>query len=362
MMHVPRILSFGRPVAFLVLFAALAFDGACTAQDPLAAEIARWSEIVQSKPDNDPVWGEMKQSSQAVLARAGQDLRAGRRLLALRRFTAARADLGAAAYLSERPAEQRKDMAAFDAEWKRMGGVMQESLGAPSPAAFEGKPAAVRALGEAALLQIREYYMASLDYGHNTVPNAGLYYLGNAQGQRDLVAFYRTLPASSDRPAPRLRSVLPEIDALQTEVLAAYRPPLSIDKHGDFITASSLLKEARELDAAGLHHGALLRYLQAAERFALLRAASPSPAADALAARLGELRTRLAAGNVDHSLGQLFLESAEANAAETPPAAAVAIAQDVLPRYFAALELPPARPAPAPAPQATVTLVRWPYT
>ena len=59
---------------------------------------------------------------------------------------------------------------------------------------------------------------------------------------------------------------------------------------------------------------------------------------------------------MDHSLGRIFLEAAQAE-----PALAPAIAGDVLPRYFAALE--PARPRPPqPAPRATVTLVRWPYT
>jgi hypothetical protein len=40
---------------------------------------------------------------------------------------------------------------------------------------------------------------------------------------------------------------------------------------------------------------------------------------------------------------------------------AAAVASDALPRYFAALEPPPARPRAEPA-TITVTLVRWPYT
>ena len=148
-------------------------------------------------------------------------------------------------------------------------------------------------------------------------------------------------------------------------MLAAYRPPASIDRHGEFIGASSTLKEARELDAAGLRYGALLRYLQAALRFAPLRKVPPSVDAGALAKLLRGLDARLSARGVDHSLGRLFLEAAQADvasaAAGTSPAVAAAITSDVLPRYFAALE--PARPeAPKPAPKVTVTLVRWPYT
>jgi hypothetical protein len=67
---------------------------------------------------------------------------------------------------------------------------------------------------------------------------------------------------------------------------------------------------------------------------------------------------------VDHSIAQLLLEQARAEAkaaGDRPSPTASAIVTDALPRYFAALE--PARPAAAAAPaRATVTLVRWPYT
>src|SRR6202035_5658668 len=262
-----------------------------------------------------------------------------------------------------RPAERRSEP-AFEAEWARMGGVLRADLGAPSAAAFDGvRPAAARALGEAALPQVRAYYQASLDYGKSTEPASGLYYLGLAQAERELAAFCRTLSAPSSLPPPPVRDLHAELDALEGELLAAYRPPASIARHGEFIGASSTLKEARELDAAGLRYGALLRYLQAAQRVAALRPPSPTPldlAAGALARRLRELDARLAASGVDDSLGRLFLETAEAEAAASPSAAAE-IAGDVLPRYFAALA--PARPEPPkPAPRVTVTLVRWPYT
>jgi hypothetical protein len=96
----------------------------------------------------------------------------------------------------------------------------------------------------------------------------------------------------------------------------------------------------------------------------------PAPAAldrAALERRLAEYLERIAVGPVDHSIAGLLVETAQADLAAakpgalSPPPIASAIATDVLPRYFAALE--PARPSPArPAPRATVTLVRWPYT
>lgn len=350
-----RTLSLGASAALLaLLLAASACRGDGATDDLLAAEIERSSHLLQSKP-------KLKQDNQPVLDRAAGDLRDGRRMLALQRLANLRVNLATAAYLNERPAVQRKDTAAFEAEWQRLGGAMRDDLAIPSPGAFGGvQPAAARALGEAALLQVRGFYNASLDYGRATMPEMGVYYLAKAEGQRDLAAFARTFSGSS-RPEPPLRSLRPELDALEAEMLAVYRPPVSIERHGEFIGASATLKEARELDAAGLRHGALLRYLTAAQQFAPLRQAAPPMTpmnADALAKRLQEHAERLSARDVDHSIGQMFLEMAQA---EQAGPAAGAIANDVLPRYFAALE--PAPPEPRrPDPRVTVTLVRWPYT
>ena len=83
------------------------------------------------------------------------------------------------------------------------------------------------------------------------------------------------------------------------------------------------------------------------------------------AAVLRGFEKRLADPEVDHSIGRLFLESAQADLSANPPpgkaANAEAIAADALPRYFAALQPATASPV-LPAPAVTVTLVRWPYT
>ena len=75
-------------------------------------------------------------------------------------------------------------------------------------------------------------------------------------------------------------------------------------------------------------------------------------------------RKQLADPKVDHSIGTLFLEVAGSDADTARAGHAVfasAVVEDVLPRYFAALE--PAAPAQAKQPpEVTVTLVRWPYT
>ena len=354
----------------VILVSALASGGTGAApapNDPLAADLDHWLTVTQSRPDSDPLWAHLKETREPKLERAREDLRGGWRLAALQGLSMARPELAAAVYLNERPAGERNDMAAFEAAWKQTGEALRDDLGAPSPARFEGLPAFVRALSEATFPQVRAYYQASLDYAHNTTPGDGFLYLGAALARRDLVEFFRTLPASAPRrTTPPLRSIRPELDALEDELHSVYRPPVSIDRHREFILASATLKEARELDAAGLRYGALLRYLQAAQQIALLRPAAPAPLAPGtLDRRLRELAARLSAKGVDHGIGQLFLETARSEAARSAPGTvspeAASLVEDVLPRYFAALE--PARPQPPrPEPQVTVTLVRWPYT
>jgi hypothetical protein len=359
-----------RPMLSMTLaaVAAAAAGGAQTApraaQDPLATELKRWATFLRTYTSSDEIWPQVKPGSETVLQRAEQAYGDGRRLLALLRLAYVQENLEAVAYMGERTPQQRKDKAAFEAEWARMGRVIPGALQAPAPTVLAGvNPAALRAMGEAAAGQVRVYYEASLEYGQSTTPDSGLFYLGAAQARSRFVDLSRRLTRPSLLPPPRVRSLAVELDVLENEMLAAYRPPASIDRHPDFINASATLKEARELDQAGLHHGALLRYLQAAQRFAMIRGTSLDAAGAAGALR--EHEARLAREKVDHTLGRLFLETAQADLAhppaEGPPVTAGAIAAFVMPRYFEALRPAPAAPAAA-VPRATVTLVRWPYT
>jgi hypothetical protein len=349
----------------VLLASAIGASRAPALEDALAMEIERWSEFAAAQNPDDETWKQIREPSRKRLGEARESLVAGRRLLALQRLASAREHLSAWSYVQALPAEARNEPAAFEAEWKRMGGVLEVDRPL-SPDALAGVgPAAVRALAEAALSQARVYYDASLEYGRNTEPQHGLFYLGAAQAQREFAAFCRTLPAPAPLGAPTLRPIDAEITALEDELLALYRPPASVDQHPQFIAASATLKEARELDQAGLRYGALLRYLQGVLRIAALRPAPAALEAGAFASRLAELDARLAADARDHSLGRLLLEAASAEsaagAANQASANAAAIAADALPRYFAALEPAPAA-RPQPEPLVTVTLVRWPYT
>jgi hypothetical protein len=219
-------------------------------------------------------------------------------------------------------------------------------------------------MGEVALPQVKGYYDASLEYGRNDTPKFGLLYLGSAQAQRDFVALTRRMSRPEEKAPPSLRSLAPELEILQAELLAAYKPPASIDRHSEFIGASSTLNDARELDALGLRYGAMMRYLQAALRLAPLKGAASAIDPAAVPERLAQLEMQLAASDVDHSIARYFLEAAAAERKTTPappnPIAPV-VATELIPRYLAALE--PAKPQPKkPDADVTITLIRWPYT
>jgi hypothetical protein len=323
----------------------------------------RWMDYLRTNSTTEETWQQIKAGAEPLMEQARAALASGRRLLAVQRLLAARSALAAAAYMQSPPASEVKDVAEFETEWQRMGGVLGEQLSKGTGDALDGvQPAALRALGEAGLPQSRVFYDASLEYGRATMPVYGLFYLGSARSAGEAVDLCRSLSEATGGEAPTLRSLQPEIDALEGELLDAYRPPLSVDRHPDFIAASSQLKEARELDEAGLAYGALLRYLQAAQRFFPLRG-TPTVGREALDRRVRDAEAQLSAGSVDHSLGRLFLERAQEALAATPPETEIAqsIVLDVLPRYLAVLE-PARRESATPEPKFTVTLVRWPYT
>lgn len=356
-------------LAALALLVAVAACGAqrpaARAGDPLAAEVARWNEFVAADTASDPYSASIRRVTAPALAQSRGSLERGRRLHALLRLGGARTYLLALEY-KRGHAEATRSQAALEAEWKHASTTLLAETPEALARSLAGvEPAAVRAIGEAAIPAVRVSYDASLEYGRATAADNGVYYLGEAFAQRRMVELVRSLGEATAAPEPAFRPLGPELDALQAEMLAVYRPPVSIDRHAEFIGASGALKEARELDAAGLPRGALLRYLQAVLRLQPMLATPPAFDSLATPARLREFEARLAADARDHSLGRLFLETAQADLEDTSATAthatAAAIAGAVLPRYLAALAPAAPRPA-APAPEVTVTLVRWPYT
>ena len=354
-------------VAWLLAPVASGVFAAQTARDPLAAAIARWQERIRSTAPIDDEVRDIRVSSAPLVAEAEQALVQGKRWLALSRLERVWTDLEAAEYSSGIPGDLRQQMSELEREWQRLAPELGTNR-APGPRpAFEPLPAAARALAEAALAQMPVYFEASLDYGRNTAPEYGLFYLGAAQAQRDFIALLAGLPRRPQaESALAPREVSGEIAALRDELLAAYRPPLSIDRHAVFIRISALLKEADELTAAESLYGALLRRLDAKARLARLAHPGRSLSQEEAARRGAAFAARLAESPRDTTLQRLFLETALFSAANPDPAAgggeiAAAIFDDVLP-YFPVV-LGPAPPSPpVRLAEATVTLVRWPYT
>jgi hypothetical protein len=340
---------------------------ATSASDPLAAAVHGWQERIRTTEPGDDEAKQAREFAAQYLGHAERALAAGQRWLALSRLALVWNMLEAADYRSTIPGELQKQMAGLEREWKRLGPELGAEGAAAARPDFAGVPAAARAVGEAAWAEVPVYYGASLDYGENTAPEYGLYYLGAARAQLELARLAARLTDPPPAGAPLVpRSVAPELDALEDEVLAAYRPPLSVDAHPVFIRINALIKAGRELDAQGLHHGALYKLLDA--RMRLSRLQHPGRALDAGEAKrqARQVEKQLAAAKVDASLAELFLETAVFSAADPDPAAgggevAAAILADVMPLYVAALGPAPPRP-PDPEPEAVVTLVRWPYT
>jgi hypothetical protein len=353
-----------RTASVLALGLAIAVGSiaASRAGDPIAGDVARWKRYLAADTVSVGLVAQAKAAVGPSLASAEQALAKGRPALALLRLGNVRTNLEPGLDpIVRSDANDRAVEAAHAKLAPRFAPAAITKLTRPA-----GTSALGRALAEASAMQGRETYDASLSYGRATEPLYGLYYLAQGVSYLDYAAFAAQAGASlspAGTRAPRLRSIAPEIRALRGEMLAAYRPPLSIDRHTEYIGASSATKEALEYDAAGLPEAALLRYLQAAVRFAPLRDRKPLDAA-ALEAQTNTWRTRIAEPGVDHSIGRLFLEVAAADADTARAGHAItasAVVEDVMPRYFAALE-PAKAVAKAKPPEVTVTLVRWPYT
>jgi hypothetical protein len=334
------------------------------AADALSAEIARVAQALRDESRTDDEWKGFRGAAQPLVDRAARSAAAGRRLAALARLVPAWTGVEAQRYLQ---AHRGGDIAAVEQEWKRVGAELEAGR-ARRIAAIERLPAALRAFAEIAEAQIGPYHQASLVYARATEPFAGFYYLGEAQAQAAFVELLPKLAAGiGGGTAPPVRSLAPELDALDVAVAEAYVPPASAEQHPAFIRLGSTLKQARELDAAGSPYGALNRYLEARLRLAQIRGGAQAGRLDpqAVASRAAPLALRLAQAGVDHGLGRLFLELAEDDAQSAPvegvPASAAFLIDDVLPRYFEAL-LPPTRAAEKRGPAVAVTLVRWPYT
>lgn len=363
-------------VPLLLIVAAATSSAAASESIELTREIARWQEFAKQVPTDNEDGKAIRESSRPLLDDAQAALASDRPWLALSRLSVVWSNLAATRWVESQDPAARKSLTALEKEWQRAGGPPSADSDVTAAAfASSFASAAGRALADAALLEAGGYYEASLEYGRNTVADAGFFYLGAMRGQHEFARLATSVAAPRDArgkalPPPALRDLGVEIAALENELLLAYRPPASIESHSIFIRISALLKEAHELNDGGRRFGALHRLLDARHRLSRLT----RPAAltfDDAQAREREVRDRLARSGVDPTLLLLFVEAASADADPSFPRTgtvpgpagelAKAVFDDLVPLYFAALGPAPPKPPDIQA-QATVTLIRWPYT
>lgn len=325
-------------------------------EDPLASEIERWKNFLQTNESSSENWKSIREMSLPLVQRAEAAVATGKRNLAIHLLAALQTNLAAQKYVQERHVTAETKISELEEEWTRVRNVLQSPQ---APRNLERLNVAARAVAEAAHSEIKVYYEASLEYGKNTMPEYGFFYIGLSQGQLAFTEFLDRLSPAGSMRKPELPGLRHQIDQLEDKLLAEYKPPASIDQHSNFIRASALIKHAHELYDAGLHYGALYRILYA--RQILSKITSPGKTMEAVEAsqRSAEVASKLKAAGIDHSLAFLFLELAgeEPHNGET----ARAVFDDILPVYFSSLE-PSPEPPQKEAPAATVTLVRWPYT
>lgn len=359
------------PVLAVVLLGLPGVSHAQDARTQIEQELSRVERAARTASIPKEYWDEGKPRVLSGLASARRDLEANRLYLALEEFLAASMDLRALEFLAANWEAAKKGMPAFEAEWSRADLELRDLEQRYRGGNWASMPAALRALAEGSFGQARPLYQASRGFAM-TSPDTGFYYLGDSKAALEAALFCQSLRFPPTPQSRGSRSSAPEIRRLEEKVLAAYKPPQSIDRHSGFIRINGTLKAAGELDEAQLYDGALYKYLQALRVFALLDARAPeADRAKDFREEISRLRARLSSATADDSIVQLLLERAESaldaaggnSGAAGDPRTAQVLLKEVIPAYFAAVESAGgAVNSPAATAQITVTLVRWPYT
>lgn len=274
----------------------------------------------------------------AQIERAAQD---GRLLLSLQLLEQVEPFLVAVEYQKSKRAEvERGGMEAFEREWLRLGEGLKVEQRSFAVKSSQRLPVAVRAIIEHCLTQVRPHYQAGRLYGQNTTINAGLFYLGTALAQLQFAAFCRELRFPVSGAAISLRSLAPELDKLEKEVLQAYRNADATTQQATFNRINSALKIAQDLQQERRFGGALLQSLEVRRMLAMIHTGSePTPLQEALKTQAESWRARLLAEKADHSIAHLYWETARA-LLDAPEAdardlrRASAILNWVIPAYF----------------------------
>lgn len=348
--------------ALSLLFAATPPPDPCAAGaavEQLSVEIAAQRKGAEGITPSSGTENEWKQGL-ALLDDAEAALKAGRAYLALDRLAAARMLLVPLRFVAEHGKEPKKGVETLRADLA----ALEPELSKPSSAVL---PLAVRAFRDEARVQAPVYghTVGAWDQIDDTM--GALFYGGQARELARLAAFDAGLrfPLPPSPPKLSASAVGEAVEAYEHALIAAYRPPVSADKHQQFILASAALKTARELLLAGSPEGAAWNYLKA-RRYgaAITRANAPTPSLEALQS----VQVEPVPGDAS-LVCRLTQQVATVLEGDTVPEdrlrLADALLHDLVPAYRGLTSgTAPGKPAVAktvPA-EVTVTLVRWPYT
>jgi len=363
-----RLFSAVLSVLFTLNLGAFA-QGSATSQ--IKAEIARLEQSIKDKPVTDKDFAPIADDAANALKAALAAVDSGQLYLALEKLGQAEDLLGAARAGADKAAVENGGLAAFQSQWGKVS-LRLTALDKDAHARqWNGTPLAVQALAESAQGKAIPLLEGGQGFAVANGPKDGLMYVGEAEGEADFAVFCAKLTfAGKNGSSFPLRSLLPELQSLQTKANAAFQPPKSIDQHTRFIALNSQLKLAQELDASKFYAGALYAYLEAVRHYGMLDAPAQDTAQQAkLKQDIAAERKKSNASPADDSLAQLFLQRAESYIAhpddsapsETEWKGARVVLDQVLPAYFAAKQ--PATPVNvASGKTVEITLVRWPYT
>jgi hypothetical protein len=343
------------------------------AQDAAAqtkGEIERLQQSLKAQPIQNPDLADLVKGIEQRLKDADSARSAGRLYLSLENLGQAEDYFQAVRTIEAKGDAIKDNLPAFEAEW---GKASMEYAALDKQARqrdWNRLPAAVRALSESAQGRTIPLLEGSRGFATATKPQDGLAYIGEAKGEAAYATFLYGLSLTRKGAPFPLRSVLPELEALQEKTNVAFQPPRSIDMHPRFINLNATLKFARELDSSKAYAGALYQYLEATRHYGMLDPVVPDDAKQsALRSQVAEELKKVSTSRRDDSIAQIFLEKANGwlnkpeGAAPSPDEwrSTRVILEQVLPAYYAALK--PAAPLQQRAARtATLTLVRWPYT
>src|SRR5262249_15227204 len=138
----------------------------------------------------------------------------------------------------------KEGLPAFDAEWNKASLELAASDKSARERAWHRMPAGARAISEAAQARAPPLLEGSRGFATATPPKDGLFYMGQSKGEAEFAAFVYGLHMPRKGAELPLRSLLPELQALQEKTNAAFQPPRSIEMHPRFIALNSTLKFA----------------------------------------------------------------------------------------------------------------------